>query len=126
MLHKQQTSHDSEVREEGKGGEGRRRGIGQITLLTSGLFYVCAALAHQNDFDVCWCKGSINERIFLPLVDLIKRQGGKIIGGQLVSKVDVDERSGQVTGVHTVDSRSAIERHYEADAVIFAVGITGQ
>lgn len=28
----------------------------------------CAALAHQNDFDVCWTKGSVAELIFTPLV----------------------------------------------------------
>ena len=49
-----------------------------------------AALAHQNDFDVCWCKGSVSERLFLPLVALIPRQGGKIVGGQLVSGVSSD------------------------------------
>lgn len=27
-----------------------------------------AALAHQNDFDVCWAKGSVSELIFDPLV----------------------------------------------------------
>ena len=27
-----------------------------------------AALAHQNDFDVCWAKGSVAELIFTPLV----------------------------------------------------------
>ena len=89
------------------------------------LHSVDAALAHQNDFDVCWCKGSVSEVIFLPLVDLIKRQGGKIVGGQLVSDVDVDRATGQVTGVHTVNKEGS-KTHYAADAVIFAVGITGQ
>ena len=27
------------------------------------------ALAHQADFDVCWCKGSVAERIFQPLIN---------------------------------------------------------
>ncbi len=27
-----------------------------------------AALAHQNDFDVCWAKGSVSELLFDPLV----------------------------------------------------------
>ncbi len=34
------------------------------------------ALAHQNDFDVCWPKGSIAELIFTPLVERIGREGG--------------------------------------------------
>lgn len=37
-----------------------------------------AALAHQADFDVCWCKGSVSDRIFLPLVDRIKQAGGSV------------------------------------------------
>ena len=28
----------------------------------------CAALAHQNDFDVCWARGNVSEVIFAPLV----------------------------------------------------------
>ena len=27
-----------------------------------------AALAHQNDFDVCWARGSVSELLFAPLV----------------------------------------------------------
>jgi hypothetical protein len=46
-------------------------------------------LAHQNDFDVCWCKGSVAERIFAPLVQRIKDAGGKIVGGQFVTDVQV-------------------------------------
>ena len=29
---------------------------------------VHAALAHQNDFDVCWARGSVSELLFAPLV----------------------------------------------------------
>ena len=84
-----------------------------------------AALAHQNDFDVCWCKGSVSERIFLPLVDLIKKKGGKIVGGQLVTDVTLDSTAGSVTGVYGL-SRDGNKAYYPADAVIFAVGITGE
>lgn len=31
-----------------------------------------------SDFDVCWCKGSVAEKIFTPLVEKIKGQGGKV------------------------------------------------
>lgn len=37
-----------------------------------------AALAHQADFDVCWCKGSVSDKIFLPLVERIKAAGGSV------------------------------------------------
>ena len=35
---------------------------------SEGVLMCCAALAHQNDFDVCWTKGSVAELIFTPLV----------------------------------------------------------
>lgn len=82
------------------------------------------ALAHQYDFDVCWCKGSVSERIFSPLVELIKKQGGNIVGGQLVTDVTVDEASGTANGVYA-NTREGKKTYYAADAVIFAVGITG-
>ncbi len=49
-----------------------------------------AALAHQNDFDVCWCKGSVAECIFQPLIQRIQQAGGRIVGGQFVTNVQVN------------------------------------
>lgn len=49
---------------------------------------MCAALQHQNSFDVCWCRGSVAERIFAPLVTRIKASGGKVLGGQRVTSLD--------------------------------------
>ena len=43
------------------------------------------AAAHQHDFDVCWCRGSVTETIFKPLVEYITERGGRIIGGQAVT-----------------------------------------
>lgn len=83
-----------------------------------------AALAHQADFDVCWCKGSVSELIFKPLVDLIQGLGGRIQGGRLASDLDVNPETGRVQGV-IARSRDGSETTYPADAVIFAVGITG-
>ena len=60
----------------------------------------------------------------MPLVDLIKRQGGKIVGGQLVTDVTVDTEAGTVSGVYT-STTDGEKTYYAADAVIFAVGITG-
>ena len=81
-------------------------------------------MAHQYDFDVCWCKGSVSERIFSPLVELIKKQGGNVVGGQLVTDVTVDESRGMTNGVYA-NTREGKKTYYAADAVIFAVGITG-
>lgn len=45
------------------------------------------ALAHQADFDVCWCKGSVAERIFDPLMAKIRQGGGTIVGGKAATDV---------------------------------------
>ena len=75
-------------------------------------------LAHQADFDVVWCRGTVGEKIFTPWGDRIRELGGKIITNSRVSDVKVNS-SGTVTGVVCGD------QSFDADAVIFAVGITG-
>lgn len=47
------------------------------------------ALAHQADFDVCWCKGSVAERIFKPLMERIRKAGGSIMGAKAVTDIKV-------------------------------------
>lgn len=66
----------------------------------------------------------MSERIFEPLIEQIKGNGGKIRGGQLVSRVEVDSR-GAASAVVARD-RDGHETVYEADAVIFSVGVTGE
>ncbi|MEO0354449.1 MAG: FAD-dependent oxidoreductase [Cyanobacteria bacterium P01_A01_bin.3] len=75
-------------------------------------------LAHQPDFDVVWCRGTIGEYIFQPWVDAIEHLGGTVLTGQRVSDIVVDDR-GEASGVVCGD------RTFEADAVIFSVGISG-
>jgi hypothetical protein len=49
--------------------------ISAAVMLETLYFY---ALGHQNNFDVCWPKGSISELIFSPLVSLrgVRGDGG--------------------------------------------------
>ncbi|NET34526.1 MAG: amine oxidase [Cyanothece sp. SIO1E1] len=75
-------------------------------------------LAHQPDFDVVWCRGTVGEHIFRPWVRQIEIAGGRILSQRRVSDVILGERN-RVTGVVCGDET------FEADAVIFAVGITG-
>lgn len=75
-------------------------------------------LAHQPNFDVVWCRGTVGEKIFHPWVERIEQLGGKVITNQRVSDLKLDE-SGTVKGVVCGDLI------HHADAVIFAVGITG-
>lgn len=82
------------------------------------------ALAHQSDFDVCWCKGSVSELIFEPLIAKIKERGGKIQGDRLVSGIETDA-VGNVTALVARDTATGQEERLEADAVVFAISIAG-
>lgn len=56
-------------------------------------------LAHQADFDVRWCKGSVAELIFQPWIQHIENQGGRILGGKRVSDVILDDSVNKITGI---------------------------
>jgi uncharacterized protein with NAD-binding domain and iron-sulfur cluster len=75
-------------------------------------------LAHQPDFDVVWCRGTVGEKIFRPWCSAIEQAGGRTLTQRRVSDIRTDS-AGKVTGVVCGDEV------FEADAVIFAVGITG-
>ena len=75
-------------------------------------------LAHQPDFDVVWCRGTVGEMIFKPWVENIESLGGKVLTKQRVTDLIVDD-NGKATKVVCED------QIFEADAVIFAVGISG-
>jgi uncharacterized protein with NAD-binding domain and iron-sulfur cluster len=79
-------------------------------------------LAHQPDFDVVWCRGTVGEKIFRPWVEQIEKSGGKVFTHQRVTDLrveDTGEMTGAVTGVVCGDEV------FETDAVIFAVGVSG-
>ncbi len=79
-------------------------------------------LAHQPDFDVVWCRGTVGDRIFRPWVERIQQAGGKVLTQKRVTDVVLAPTGNgqpQVTGV------VCGEEVFAADAVIFAVGITG-
>lgn len=75
-------------------------------------------LAHQPDFDVVWCRGTVGEMIFKPWCDRITQKGGKILTQRRVTDLLLNEL-GQATAV------VCGEEVFNADAVIFGVGITG-
>jgi uncharacterized protein with NAD-binding domain and iron-sulfur cluster len=75
-------------------------------------------LAHQADFDVVWCRGTVGEKIFQPWCDRITQAGGKILTQRRVTDLILNDQ-GQVNAVICGDQR------FEAEAVIFAVGIAG-
>ncbi|MEM8781011.1 MAG: FAD-dependent oxidoreductase, partial [Cyanobacteria bacterium P01_G01_bin.49] len=84
---------------------------------TIGMLYYFI-LAHQPDFDVVWCRGTVGEMIFKPWVDKIKSLGGKILTNKRVTDILLDEQ-GKAKGVVCNNET------FNADAVIFAVSISG-
>ena len=75
-------------------------------------------LAHQPNFDVVWCRGTVGEMIFRPWVERIQQVGGKVFTQRRVTDLIIDSNN-RATGVVCGDEV------FDADAVIFAVGITG-
>lgn len=75
-------------------------------------------LAHQPNFDVVWCRGTVGEMIFRPWVERIESDGGKVFTGRRVSDLKLNS-TGKASGVVCGDEV------FDADAVIFAVGISG-
>ena len=84
---------------------------------TLGMLYFFI-LAHQPDFDVVWCRGTVGEKIFRPWVEKIEKAGAKVLANKRVTDL-ISEDENQITGVVCGDEVFA------ADAVIFAVGISG-
>ncbi len=58
-------------------------------------------------------------------VEHIERVGGNIVGGRLVSDLRLDQATGAVSAVVSRD-REGNETVHETDAVVFAIGITGE
>ena len=84
---------------------------------TLGMLYYFI-LAHQPDFDVRWCRGTVGAQIFRPWTQAIEQAGGRILANHRVTDV-VEGEGDRLTAVVCGDEV------FEADAVIFAVGITG-
>ncbi|MFM7425760.1 MAG: FAD-dependent oxidoreductase [Elainella sp.] len=79
-------------------------------------------LAHQPDFDVVWCRGTVGDQIFHPWVERIERLGGRALTNRRVTDLDLTEAGETAGAVQTVVCG---EERFAADAVIFAVGVTG-
>ncbi|KAH8971179.1 hypothetical protein BDL97_02G129400 [Sphagnum fallax] len=75
-------------------------------------------LAHQPDFDVVWCRGTVGEMIFKPWVASMRGGGCQFLSGKRVTDLVLNEVTGAVTGVHCG------EEEFQTDAVVFSVGIT--
>ena len=83
---------------------------------TLGMLYYFI-LAHQPNFDVVWCRGTVGEQIFRPWVEKIENAGGKIFANKRVTDL--------VTDGNKVKSVVCGDEVFDADAVVFSVGIGG-
>lgn len=81
-------------------------------------------LAHQPDFDVVWCRGTVGEKIFRPWVEQIEQAGGRVLTNRRVTDL-VLQTEGISTPAPQVQSVVCGDEVFPADAVIFAVGVTG-
>ncbi|MDJ0719911.1 MAG: FAD-dependent oxidoreductase [Prochloraceae cyanobacterium] len=84
---------------------------------TIGMLYYFI-LAHQPDFDVVWCRGTVGEKIFKPWIQRIEELGGKVLTGKRVNDLILDE-NGKAKGV------VCGEETFEADGVILGVSVSG-
>lgn len=80
-------------------------------------------LAHQNSFDVRWCKGSVAQKLFAPWVAQLEASGVTFKPGcraaDLTIQSSIEGRKGKsVCGVKLGDGSTL-----EADAVVMAVGM---
>ncbi|MEQ8971623.1 MAG: FAD-dependent oxidoreductase [Coleofasciculus sp. C1-SOL-03] len=75
-------------------------------------------LAHQPNFDVVWCRGTVAEMIFKPWVERIEKAGGRVLTNKRVNDILLDDRGKAKAVVCGEDI-------FEADAVIFAVSVNG-
>jgi uncharacterized protein with NAD-binding domain and iron-sulfur cluster len=75
-------------------------------------------LAHQSDFDVVWCRGTVGKTIFQPWIGAIERAGGQVLTGKRVTDLLLDEGDRAKAVVCGTEV-------FEADAIISAVGISG-
>ena len=83
---------------------------------TLGMLYYFI-LAHQPDFDVVWCRGTVGEQIFRPWVEQIAKAGGKVLANKRVTDL--------VTDGNQVKSVVCGDEVFDTDAVVFSVGISG-
>ncbi len=83
---------------------------------TLGMLYYFI-LAHQPDFDVVWCRGTVGEQIFRPWVEQIAKAGGKVLANKRVTDL--------VTDGNQVKSVVCSDEVFDTDAVVFSVGISG-
>lgn len=89
--------------------------ISAAAALSTLYYYV---VAHQKNFDLVLCRGSVREKIFEPWKDLLRSRGCEFRKGRGVTDFFYNEETGCISEVLCGNDR------IKADAVILAVGIS--
>ncbi|KAL9417493.1 hypothetical protein AB3S75_040469 [Citrus x aurantiifolia] len=84
---------------------------------TLGILYFIV-LAHQKNFDLVWCRGTLREKIFEPWMDSMRTRGCEFLDGRRVTDFIYDEERGCISDV------VCGKETYSAGAVVLAVGIS--
>lgn len=79
-------------------------------------------LAHQPDFDVVWCRGTVGEMIFRPWVEQIEKAGGRVLTNRRVTDLMLTHLESQRPVANGVVCGDEV---FPADAIVFAVGVSG-
>ena len=86
------------------------------------------ALAHQDSFDVRWIRSrSIAEQLIAPLAErLVAQHQLTVLGGTLVTGLNLDEAGARIHSVTTRSKASGVSAEIDAvDAAVMAVGARG-
>ncbi|KAF3787036.1 Phytoene dehydrogenase [Nymphaea thermarum] len=75
-------------------------------------------LAHQQDFDVVWCSGSIGEKIFRPWMAFMEEKGCQFLKNRRITDFSLNEETGKISELICGDETFLV------DAIILAVGVT--
>ena len=75
-------------------------------------------LAHQPNFDVVWCRGTVGEMIFQPWIAKIEELGGKVLTNRRVTDMEVD-------GIGKATAVVCGEERFSAEAIISGISIAG-
>ncbi|GBF89848.1 amine oxidase [Raphidocelis subcapitata] len=80
------------------------------------------ALAHQDDWDVRWCRGPVGDLIMRPFARHLEGLGVKILGGRRAQQVLPAPGGSPLAGAVVAAGPGGAET-FEADAVVLAAGV---
>ncbi|WOL16799.1 hypothetical protein Cni_G25587 [Canna indica] len=75
-------------------------------------------LSHQQNFDVTWCRGTVEEKIFLPWLESMISKGLKFCENKSMTDFILNQETGCISGL------VCGQDIYKADAFVLAVGIS--